>query len=251
MIGLIGRKIGMTQYFEDDGSHVPVTIIQAGPCPVLQVKSFRKDGYTAIQIGFGEKRQKLVNKPLKGHLKKSKQKSVRKIVEIRLGACENYKVGQIIDAGMFEAGDYVDIAGISIGKGFQGGVKRWHWAGGPKSHGSMMHRAPGSIGASSFPSRVFKGQHLPGRMGGKRITVQNLKIVKVDIEKGIIAVKGSVPGNENSFLLIKEAKKKPKQIEERMLQRLNPKDDGKDPKASKEIKDNTKQKEDPKDEKKD
>lgn len=210
MIGIIGRKIGMTQIFKEGGAHVPVTLIEAGPCPILQVKRIDKDGYQALQLGFGIKRERLINKPLKGHLKKSGTKSIRIIEEIRIDSQRPYKEGQFIDVDIFEPGDFVDVTGISIGKGFQGGIKRWHWKGGKESHGSMHHRQPGSIGASSFPSRVFKGHHMAGRMGGVQRTVQNLEVLKIDKEKHLIAVKGSVPGNENSYIIIKEAKKRPK-----------------------------------------
>ncbi len=209
MIGIIGKKIGMTQIFKEDGTTLPVTLVQAGPCPILQVKKEEKDGYTAVQIGFGEKREKLCNMPLKGHLKKSGAKPVRIIKEVRLESVEPYKKGQSIDVGIFEPGDFVDVTGTSIGKGFQGGVKRWNWGGGKKSHGSMHHRRVGSIGASSYPSRVHKGFHMPGRMGGVRRTVQNLEIIKVDKENNLLVIKGSIPGNENSYILIKEAKKIP------------------------------------------
>ena len=205
---LIGRKLGMTQFFDEEGMHVPVTVIQAGPCPVLQVKTKENDGYNALQIGYGEKREKLMNRPLKGHIKNSGVKSVRIIKEMRLDSAQPYKPGDTLDVDIFEQGGYVDVAGTTIGKGFQGGVKRWHWAGGKASHGSMHHRQVGSVGASSFPSRIVKGHHMPGRMGGVTRTVQNLEVVKIDKANHIIAVKGSVPGNENSFLLIKESVKK-------------------------------------------
>lgn len=208
MIGIIGRKLGMSQFFKEDGTRVPVTVIEAGPCPVMQVKNQKRDGYTAIQIGFGEKREVLINKPLKGHLKKAGAKSTRVLKEIRLTEDASYKEGQVIEVDVFQAGDFVDITGTSIGKGFQGGMKRWGWAGGKGGHGSMHHRRAGSIGASSYPSRVHKGKHMPGRMGGVTKTVQHLEVVSIDKEKHIMAVKGAVPGNENSFIMIKMSKKK-------------------------------------------
>lgn len=223
MMGIIGKKIGMTQFFKEDGTHVPVTLIEAGPCPILEIKEKAKDGYAAIQLGFGEKRERLINKPLKGHLKKSGVKSIRVIKEMRVDSGQPYKTGQAIDVDIFEAGTFVDVTGISIGKGFQGGMKRWHWAGGKKSHGSMHHRQPGSIGASSFPSRVFKGHHMPGRMGGVQRTVQNLEVLKTDKEKHLLVVKGSVPGNENSYLIIRKSKKRPKRS-------LRPEAEGQKPK---------------------
>lgn len=210
MIGIIGKKVGMTQFFKEDGTRIPVTLIEAGPCQILQIKTESIDGYAALQIGFGETKERLLKKPLKGHLKKSGAKSVKIVKELRLASTEPYKVGELLDVDLFDAGDFVDVIGISIGKGFQGGVKRWNWRGGKKSHGSMFHRRVGSIGASSYPSRVHKGKTMPGRMGGEQTTVQNLEIVKINKEKHLMAVKGSVPGNENSYLMIKEAKKKPK-----------------------------------------
>lgn len=210
MIGIIGKKIGMTHFFKGDGRRVPVTLIEAGPCPILQIKKKEKDGYVALQLGFGAKKERQLNKPMKGHLKKAGVKSVNRIKEICTESHEPYKEGKFIDVSIFDAGDFVDVTGISIGKGFQGGIKRWHWRGGKASHGSMHHRQPGSIGASSFPSRVFKGHHMAGRMGGVKRTIQNLEVVKVDKEKHLIIIKGSVPGNENSYLMIKESKKRPK-----------------------------------------
>lgn len=223
MIGIIGKKIGMTQFFKEDGTHVPVTLIEAGPCPILQVKNKDKDGYVALQLGFGQKHERLLNKPLKGHFKKSGVKSVRAIKEIHVDSLEGYKTGQIIDVDIFDAGDFVDVTGISIGKGFQGGMKRWNWTGGKGSHGSMHHRRVGSIGASSFPSRVHKGKHMAGRMGGVQRTVQNLEIIKVDKEKHLMVIKGSVPGNENSYLMIKESLKKPKGAKDKMASDENKK----------------------------
>ncbi len=210
MIGIIGKKVGMSQFFKEDGVRVPVTILAAGPCPILQVKRPEKDGYAALQLGFGEKRERLLKKPLKGHLKRSGVSSVRVIREMRVETIGEYKEGQLLDVDIFQPGDFVDITGTSIGKGFQGGVKKYGWAGGKASHGSMHHRAPGSIGASSFPSRVVKGHHMPGRLGGVRKTMQNIEVMMVDKEKHLMAVKGSVPGNENSYIMIKESKKMPK-----------------------------------------
>lgn len=210
MIGIKGRKIGMTQLFREDGKRISVSLIEVAPCPIIQVKTKEKDGYNAIQIGFGQKRERLISKPMKGHLKKSKVKSVRGLEELRVDSTEPYKTGEVIDISMFQAGDFVDVTGITIGKGFQGGVKRWNWGGGKKSHGSMHHRQVGSVGASSYPSRIFKGHHMPGRMGGKKKTIQNLEVIKVDKDKQIMAIKGSVPGNENVYLLIRIARKKPR-----------------------------------------
>jgi len=214
MIGLLGKKIGMTQAFGTDGEVIPLTVIEAGPCAVLQVKSADRDGYFAIQLGFGEKKESRANKPDLGRFKKAGVPPKRFVREIRVvqGETEKddkeYKLGQEILVDVFQQGDFVDISGISVGKGFQGGMKRWHWSGGPETHGSMSHRRPGSIGASSDPSRVFKGQHLPGRMGGKKVTTQNLEVVRVDKENNLLLVKGAVPGHKNSYLVIKKAKKK-------------------------------------------
>lgn len=208
MSGILGKKIGMTQVFGEDGRIVPVTIIESGPCCVLQIKTQSSDGYNAIQVGFEEIKDSKINRPLRGKFKKIKVTPKRFIKEVPVPDPENYKVGQDIDVGQFSPGDFVDIVGTSIGKGFQGGMKRWHWSSGPSGHGSMSHRAPGSIGASAFPSRVFKGHHLPGHMGNQRVTVQSLEIIKVDKDNNLLVVKGSIPGHKNSYLIIKKSKKK-------------------------------------------
>ncbi len=216
MVGLLGKKIGMTQAFGTDGEVIPLTVIEAGPCAVLQVKSAERDGYFAIQLGFGEKKESRVGKPDLGHFKKAGVSPKRFVREFRVTRGETekddkeYKLGREILVDVFQQGDFVDISGISVGKGFQGGMKRWHWSGGPKTHGSMTHRRPGSIGASADPSRVFKGQHLPGRMGGKKITVQNLEVARVDKENSLLLIKGAVPGHKNGYLVIKKAIKKVK-----------------------------------------
>lgn len=208
--GLLGKKIGMTQVFRDGGRIVPVTVIEAGPCVVLQVKSPDKDGYAAIQLGFGNKKKTSVNKPQMGRFRKINADPVCFVKEIKTDNHEVVKPADKITLDIFTAGDYVDITGTSIGKGFQGGVKRWHWKGGPKTHGSMSHRAPGSIGASSAPSRVFKGQHLPGRMGNAKVTVQNLEVVEINKENNLMLVKGAVSGPKGRYLIIKRALKKKK-----------------------------------------
>lgn len=211
MIGLLGRKLGMTNIF-NKGKGVPVTLIEAGPCYVLQVKTKSADGYDAVQIGFAEKKEKLTNKPDKARFKKAGVNPVRFVKELRLKDEEvaNYKPGQKIEADIFANGDYLDVVGTSIGKGFQGGVRRWGWKGGPGGHGSMFHRAIGSIQSGARLGRVTKGHHMPGHMGVDRITTQNLEVLDVDKEKNLIIVKGSVPGHKNSFVIIKEAKKRPK-----------------------------------------
>lgn len=238
MIGIIGKKIGMTQFFKEDGTRISVTLIGAGPCPILQVKNAKRDGYIALQLGFDNKRESLLNRAVKGHLKKSGVKSIKTIKEVRFDSAGNYKEGQLIDVDLFEPGDFVDVTGISIGKGFQGGMKRWNWTGGKASHGSMHHRRVGSIGASSFPSRVHKGKNMPGRMGGVQRTIQNLEVIKVDKEKHLIAIKGSVPGNENSYLLIKVSKKKPKALKAETKKAEEPKkEEAKKQEPKKEVKD--------------
>lgn len=206
---ILGRKVGMTQVFGEDGSVTTVTVIDAGPCEVVQVKSAGKEGYNAIQLGFEDKKENKTKKSLKGHFEKHKLIPKKILREIRIGADEKFEVGQKITVDVFEEGEYVDVTGKSIGKGFQGGVKRWNWAGGPETHGSMSHRAPGSIGSSSDPSRVFRGHHLPGHMGFDTNTVQNLEVVKVDKENNIMLVKGHVPGKKKNLLVLKKAKKKP------------------------------------------
>lgn len=200
----------MTQIFKDTGEVVPVTVIEAGPCVVLQIKSPQADGYAAAQLGFDKRKETHTNRPQMGKFKKINVNPIRFIKEIRTGNLQDLKVADKVTVDIFTAGGYVDITGTSIGKGFQGGVKRWHWKGGPKTHGSTSHRAPGSIGASSDPSRVFKGQHLPGHMGNRRVTVQSLEVVEVDKENNLILVKGAVPGPKGNYLLIKEALKKKK-----------------------------------------
>jgi large subunit ribosomal protein L3 len=202
-LGLLGKKIGMTQVFIED-KRIAVTAIEVGPCYVLG-KNDKK-----IQLGFEEVKESKISKPQREFFRKINVKPLRFIREFLKDKNANYQIGQRITAELFANGDFVDVSGISIGKGFQGGIKRWHWHGGPKSHGSMSHRRPGSIGSSSDPSRVWKGHHLPGHMGAKKITIQNLKIVKVDTENNLILVKGAVPGHKNSLLSINFSKKKPR-----------------------------------------
>ncbi len=208
MPGILGKKIGMTQVFGENGQIIPATVIESGPCCVLQVKTQSSDGYSAIQLGFQDTKDSKVNKPLREKFKKIKVAPKRFIKEIPVPDSKSYQVGQKIDVAVFSPGDFVDIIGTSIGKGFQGGMKRWHWKGGPKSHGSTSHRAPGSIGASAFPSRVYKGHHLPGHMGNQRVTVQNLEVIKVDKDNNLLLLKGSVPGHKNSYLIIRKSRKK-------------------------------------------
>lgn len=202
MTGLLGKKIGMTQIFAEDGKLVSVTAIEAGPCPVLAVKEKH------IQIGFDKAPEKRLNKPLLGFFKKINIAPQKLIGEVSKEANKEYKIGDELKIDLFKAGDFVDITGISKGKGFQGGMKRWGWHGGPMSHGSTSHRRVGSIGSTTTPGRVWKGHHLPGHMGLDRVTVQNLQVVKVDSQNNLLLIKGAVPGTKNSYLVIKKAKKK-------------------------------------------
>lgn len=204
-IGLLGKKVGMTQLFNASGDAVPVTIIEAGPCPVVQRRTMGTDGYEAIQIGYqAERKARKVTKPLKGHFDKAKVTPHKHLREFRVEPADSseYAVGQILTVGLFEPGEKVRVTGITKGKGFQGGVKRWGYLGGPATHGSMFHRAPGSIGASSFPSRVFKGHHMPGRMGTDTASVKGLKVVKVIPEQNLVLVKGAVPGPAGGLVTI-------------------------------------------------
>lgn len=207
MKAILGRKIGMTQVFTEDGLVIPVTVIEAGPVKVVQKKTIEKDGYSAIQIGFSDIKEKKVNKPLKGHFDKAGVEYKRYLREFRVDNADEYEVGQEIKADVFSAGDKVDVVGISKGKGFQGVIKRHNQSRGPESHGSKYHRAVGSLGASSYPSRVFKTKKLPGHMGHERVTVQNLEVVKVDAEKNLILIKGAVPGPKGGLLTIKQSVK--------------------------------------------
>ena len=202
-LGLLGKKLGMTQVFTEEGRFVPVTVIEAGPCTVLNVLKNK------VLLGFGTRKVKNTPRPEMGLYKKANAEPNAFVKELPFDAGEDVSVGKKLTVDIFKEKDFVDIAGTSIGKGFQGGVKRWGWAGGPKSHGGMHHRRVGSIGGSSYPSRVWKGLHLPGRMGNVRKTVQNLEIIKVYKEKNILLVKGAVPGAKNGYLEIRAAKKRP------------------------------------------
>ncbi|MGE5626831.1 MAG: 50S ribosomal protein L3 [Solirubrobacterales bacterium] len=204
---ILGRKLGMTQIFDENGKVVPVTVIEAGPCVVTQKKTIEKDGYNAIQVGFSDIREKLVNKPLKGQFKKAGVPLKRIIREFRLEDIAAYEVGQEIKADLFEAGEQVDVSGVSKGKGFQGVIKRWNAHRGPMTHGSKFHRAVGSMGASSDPSRTFKNKKMPGHMGNVNTTVLNLKVAKVMPEKNIILIKGGVPGPNKGFVVIRNTVK--------------------------------------------
>lgn len=202
---LLGRKIGMTRIFLDDGRAVPVTVIEAGPCPVVQIKTENENGYNAVQLGFEEIRETLVNMPMKGHYARSKTAPKRFLREVRVDDVEGIELGKEFRVDIFNVGDKVNISGVSKGLGFMGAVRRHGFAGGPKTHGqSDRWRAPGSIGQSSYPSRVFKGMRMSGRMGGDKVTVKNLTVVKVDADNNLICVRGAVPGKNRTFLKIRK-----------------------------------------------
>lgn len=204
---IIGKKIGMTQIFNENGKLIPVTVVEAGPCVVVQKKTIEKDGYEAIQVGFEEIREKLANKPAKGHFEKAGVTLRRTLKEFRLDNVAEYEVGQEIKADVFEAGDKIDVSGVSKGKGFQGVIKRWNQQRGPMTHGSKFKRAPGSMGASSDPSRTFKNKHMPGHMGAVNKTVINLEVVKVIAEKNLILIKGGIPGPNKGKVVIRNTVK--------------------------------------------
>ena len=204
---ILATKIGMTQVFTEDGALIPVTVLQAGPCVVTQVKTVENDGYAAVQVGFGDIREKLVNKPRKGQFDKAGTACKRFVREFKLENAADYKVADEIKADIFAAGDKVDATAVSKGKGFQGAIKRHGQHRGPMAHGSKFHRHAGSNGAASDPSKVFKGKKMPGQMGNKRITIQNLEVVRVDAEKNLLLVKGAVPGPKKCLVTIKETVK--------------------------------------------
>ena len=204
---ILATKIGMTQVFTDEGALIPVTVLQAGPCVVTQVKTVENDGYAAVQVGFADKREKLVSKPVKGVFDKAGVSCKRYIREFKFENAADYKVADEIKADIFEAGDKVDATAISKGKGFQGAIKRHGQHRGPMAHGSKFHRHAGSNGAASDPSKVFKGKKMPGQMGNKKITIQNLEVVRVDAENNLLLIKGSVPGPKKSLVTIKETVK--------------------------------------------
>lgn len=205
--GLIGKKLGMTHIFADDGVRIPVTVVEAGPCVVVQKKTLQKDGYNAIQIGFGATDAARANRAIVGHSKASGQGVFSFLRELRVDDADKYNVGDTISAELFGEGDLIDVTGTSIGKGFQGVIKRWGFKGGRASHGSRFHRAPGSIGASATPSHVFKNKKMPGQLGNERVTVQRLKVVRVDVADNLLLIKGAIPGSKNSLVLIKDSVK--------------------------------------------
>ena len=207
MKSLIGKKVGMTQIFDDQGKVIPVTVIEAGPCTVVQVKTVESDGYNAVQLGYGEVKEHKLTKPERGHYTKVKLTPKKHLREFRVDSLENVNVGDELKADTFAVGDKLDIQGISKGKGFQGVIKRHGQSRGPMGHGSMYHRRPGSMGPTSTPGRVFKGKNLPGHMGRETITIQNLDVVRVDLDKNVILVKGSVPGAKGAILKLKSSVK--------------------------------------------
>jgi large subunit ribosomal protein L3 len=204
--GILGIKLGMIQVFTEDGTSVPCTVLQTGPCVVVQRRTKQKDGYDAAQLGLVEfVKPQRINKPMTGHFKKAGVAPLRWLREFRLeDSADDTKVGDRVLVDGFAPGEFVDVTGVSKGKGFQGGVKRWHFRGGDASHGSMFHRAPGGIGGSSYPARVWRGHHFPGRMGRERVTVQHLRVVRVDTDENLLLVRGAVPGPEGGRLLIRK-----------------------------------------------
>ncbi|MBI5150658.1 MAG: 50S ribosomal protein L3 [Candidatus Omnitrophica bacterium] len=220
--GLVGKKLGMTQIFDKDGDVIPVTVVAAGPCTVLELK----DSPLKVKVGFEQVKESRLNKPTLGFFKKLGAAPSRVIREFDSTDNKDYKVGQELKADVFKPGDYVDVTGTSLGKGFQGGMKRWNWSGGPAAHGSMHHRRIGSIGASADPSRTLRGTNMPGHMGARRVTSQGLRVMDVDVEKNIILLKGTVPGYRNAYVVINRSKKKafrPLQEERKaVVRKVNP-----------------------------
>lgn len=204
MMGLIGRKIGMTQIFTEKGDAIPVTVIETGPCTVTEVRSQERDGYTAVQLGFGTNKESRFRKPVLGQFKKRNLPASRHLKEFRIADPSTFEVGQKLDAALFTAGEYVDVQGVTKGRGFQGVVKRHGFVAGHASHGPTFGKQPGSIGASAYPSRVIKGKRLPGRMGGENLTIKNLLVVAVDTEQHVVLVRGAVPGPPNGLVYIKK-----------------------------------------------
>ncbi len=205
--GILGKKIGMTQVFDDEGNIIPVTVIKAGPVKVVQSRTIDREGYEAVQVGFEDKKPARTNKPEKGHFDKAGVEYKKHLREFKFQNAQDFEVGQEIKVDVFQSGDKVDITGISKGKGFQGVIKRWNQGRGPMTHGSKYHRGVGSMGGSAAPSRTFKGKKLPGRMGGEKVTVLNLEVVKVDPEHNIMLVKGAVPGPKGGLLIIRDTVK--------------------------------------------
>ena len=206
-IGILGTKLGMTQVFDEAGKAIPVTVVQAGPCTVTQIKTKQTDGYSAIQVGYGEVKPKALNKPQLGHLAKSSAPALRHLLEYRIDDTGEYTLGQQINADIFTSGQIVDVIGTSIGRGFAGYQKRHNFGRGPMSHGSKNHRLPGSIGAGTTPGRVYPGKRMAGRLGGERVTIRKLTVVRVDSERNLLLIKGAVPGKPGALLNIMPEKK--------------------------------------------
>ena len=204
---ILGKKIGMTQLFREDGTMIPVTVVLAGPCPVVQKKSVEHDGYEAVQVAFKPIREKLCTKPMLGHFKKAGVEAHRYTREFKFDDTAAYEVGQVIKADIFANGDHVDVTATSKGKGFEGNIKRWNQGRGRKTHGSHSYRVPGSMGACTYPGEVFKTKHLPGHMGSERVTVQNLEVVRVDADRNLLLVKGAIPGAKGSLVTVRETVK--------------------------------------------
>jgi large subunit ribosomal protein L3 len=205
--GIFGKKLGMSQVFTNDGRRIPVTVIEAGPCVVLQKKTVDQDGYNALQLGFGTRKSHRVNKPEMGHFRKAGKGAFAYLRELRADSVDEYQLGEEVTCGIFAAGDIVDVTATSKGKGFQGVIKRWNFAGGRATHGSMFHRSGGSIGASAWPSRVFKGKKMAGQMGNARVTTQNLQVVEVRADQNLLLIRGAVPGPKNGLVMIRKGVK--------------------------------------------
>lgn len=204
---ILGTKLGMTQMFREDGTMIPVTVVLAGPCPIVQKKSVEHDGYEAVQVAFKPIREKLCTKPMLGHFKKAGVEAHRYTREFKFDDTAAYEVGQVIKADIFANGDHVDVTATSKGKGFEGNIKRWNQGRGRKTHGSHSYRVPGSMGACTYPGEVFKTKHLPGHMGSERVTVQNLEVVRVDADRNLLLVKGAIPGAKGSLVTVRETVK--------------------------------------------
>ena len=204
---ILGKKIGMTQLFRADGTMIPVTVVEAGPCPVVQKKTVAKEGYDAVQVGFCELREKLANKPQKGHCAKAGVKAMRYLRELKLDDAAAYEVGQVITCDVFAEGERVDVTGVSKGKGFEGNIKRWNQSRGRKTHGSHSYRVAGSMGACTYPGEVFRTKRLPGHMGSETITIQNLEVARVDAARNLLLIKGAIPGAKGSMVTVKSTVK--------------------------------------------
>ncbi|MCE5228293.1 50S ribosomal protein L3 [bacterium] len=207
MIGILGKKLGMTRIYDAAGSVIPVTVIQAGPCPVLQIKNVERDGYNALQLGFDEIPERKANKPMTGHFKRAGATPQRLVREVRIDSLDGFALGQQLDLSLFAIGEKVDVIGVSKGRGFAGPMKRHHSSRGPETHGSMYHRRAGSVGASADPSRVLKGKHMAGHMGAEQVTAQNLVVVRMDPTNNLLVVRGSVPGCNNGYVMIRKSKR--------------------------------------------